>query len=1030
MKKLFCYAVLSASLLFIAFNSWSQFLDPSFGSGGKAGPFSNGFFPAAAGEDIKSAQGMTVDNNGRILIAGHKSNGTNQDFAVMRLNADGTPDVTFGDNGVQKFNDLTDKGNSDEYATAIAFNAIDNTCILTGYRRTIDINGLSGDIVVMQLFADGSVNNNFGQQGVRIIDEARNEEVYSIAFGNSAGTNGIFLGGFTNPDFVDFNPARGRIYRLNNMGGSVSSRVVDYAGATCHVYSLAIDANGNILAGGDNDGEGSRFVIARFLPNESFDNSFDGDGIAFVNVGNTPFGVDQIKIQPDGKILMAGGFFDLNTQSNGTVLARLNTDGSVDNNFSGGYAIVPFNYNGNTSSPRSIALQTDGTILVSGETDGTTTLTDADFAIAHLNADGSIDNSFGTNGIYRLDFNNGSNDFNSTLLLQSDGKLLAGTMSKDANSDRFSAGLIRLQFTAPVECTISGPDQLCDGSVNNPYQAPPGMSSYSWSILQNGAIVGATDGPTVLVNAEVGGMKNIFTLSLATTNADGVVGNCSKIVTITPPPVAEITGPDAVCLGPVITYSGPDGMSTYSWTIDGGGIIQGDNSGQFVSVQASSNYTLTLRSFNGCNFLGSKTVTVNPKPSCDINGSVLINAWSTGNIYSGSAGMSLYHWNISGNGGSIVGPLNGQTVSVSANGSGSYVLTLITQLNGCTSNTCQFPVTVGPAVSACTYTQDFYSKKNNKGCSNGTTVSVSQLMLNAFGISSSKVFGNAGTNKFFTLYRSDINSNIFKMLPGFDGAQAILIDNIPPIAGAFYDDKTTWPLVPIPTNGMQKGQISNSLLSQLMTLWFNLGNNSSLGAVSLTNNVLTTTAQTACGNNTLTGSSSDFKLHPDVVAYLNSQNAYSKDVNGLFQLANDVLGGLLVPTFNATDMKDAVEAINNAFNGCRILTGTSSSTQAAISNTNAVARSAPNSAVQEVPAQLEVTVIPNPSTSEFLLNVNGSDATIPIRLRLTNSIGQTIKNMAGIVRKNLRFGNDLKPGIYFVEITQGGSRRTVKIIKH
>src|SRR5215218_3113382 len=135
MKKLFCYAAFSASLLFITFNSHSQFLDPTFGTGGKAGPFNNGFFPAEFGEDIKSAQSMAVDNNGKILIAGHQSNGTNQDLAIMRLNANGTPDVTYGTNGVTKFNDL----GGDEYATAIAFNAPGAYSILAGYRLTTDV---------------------------------------------------------------------------------------------------------------------------------------------------------------------------------------------------------------------------------------------------------------------------------------------------------------------------------------------------------------------------------------------------------------------------------------------------------------------------------------------------------------------------------------------------------------------------------------------------------------------------------------------------------------------------------------------------------------------------------------------------------------------------------------------------------------------------------------------------------------------------------------------------------------------------
>lgn len=953
------------SLFFAGTTARPQFLDASFGANGKAGPFDNGFLPAAVGGKIQSAQSMTVDNSGKIWIAGYKSNGTNQDFAVMRLNPDGTPDASFGDNGVQKYNDLLDNGNSDEYATVIAFRAPENTCILAGYRiRTVNDVPYS-DIVVMQLNADGSVDNSFGQQGVRIIDEDGFEEVYSIAFSNGSGTNGIFLGGFTNPDFIDFNPGRGRIYRLNNTGGSVSSKIIDYAGAPCHVYSLAIDANGNILAGGVNEGVGSRFVVARLLPNESFDNSFDGDGIAFVNVGNIPSGVTQIKLQPDGKILLAGDFFNQSTMSEGTVVARLNNDGSVDNTFSGGYRIIPFNYTRDLSASRSLALMGDGKIIASGLVNGSTA-TDTDFGFARLNADGSLDNSFGTNGIYSFGFPGGADDVNNTLLLQDDGKLLAGTMSRVGNGYLFTAALARLQFTAPFGCSITGPGELCNGGLGT-FSGPDGSYTYEWSITGNGSFPDgtATDAPTIQVRAGGGGI-NTFTLTLTLTNSVGDQATCSKTVTVSQK-VCDITAPAQVCANVPAIFNGQPGMISYFWTIEGSGTIDGPNDGPSVIVKSGGGtYTLSLRTTGAeCIYLCQKEVSVPPPPICAITGPSSTNPWSTGNVYAGPPGMDTYSWSISGNG-SIIGSATGSSVNVTAGGSGGYTLTLVTTLGGCTSISCLFPVSLNPVVSACTYTQDFYSKRNNKGCSSGTTVSVTQLMLNAFGTSNTMVFGSAATQRLFTLYRSDISSgNIFKMLPGFDGSNALIEDVVPPLEGASYGDKASWYLVPIPTNGMQKGKIGNQLLSQLIVLWFNLANNPALGSIPLTNNVLITEAQTSCGTITPAGDPQSFKVHPDVAAYLNMPNSYTKDVNGLFQLANDVLGGLVGSILDPIATKDAVEAINNAFNGCRVLTGTYSSTQGAITTRTG------ESLRQELQAvsNLSVTPFPNPYAGKFNLRV-------------------------------------------------------------
>lgn len=271
--------------------------------------------------------------------------------------------------------------------------------------------------------------------------------------------------------------------------------------------------------------------------------------------------------------------------------------------------------------------------------------------------------------------------------------------------------------------------------------------------------------------------------------------------------------------------------------------------------------------------------------------------------------------------------------------------------------------------SACTYTQGFYGNKNGQACYNnsGNSVSTMQLMLNAFGATTSEVFGNVPNRRFFTLYKTDIsNGNIFKMLPGSGNSQAIAVDNILPYNGAYYSDQSTWYLVPMPTNGSQKGRINNMLLAQLMTLWFNLQTSSSLGNIDLSIDTLLTSAQTHCGSGIISGNSTKFGLPHDVVVYLNGGNGYGNNVNGLFQLANDVLGGANT-SINANDVQNAVGTINNAFDGCRILTGTLAYTQppqTISNNTN------PDKAKENIStAKLSVTAFPNPYSEQFNLSI-------------------------------------------------------------
>jgi hypothetical protein len=268
--------------------------------------------------------------------------------------------------------------------------------------------------------------------------------------------------------------------------------------------------------------------------------------------------------------------------------------------------------------------------------------------------------------------------------------------------------------------------------------------------------------------------------------------------------------------------------------------------------------------------------------------------------------------------------------------------------------------------NACTYSQGFYGNATGTACYNnsGTTVSSYQLMLNAFGNTTSKVFGSISNRRFFTLYKTDISSkNIYKMLPGTGNSQAIAVDNISPYDGAYYSDPSTWYLVPVQSAGSQKGRISNLLLSQTITLWFNLQTGSTLGAISLNMDTLVTTGQTSCGSGILYGSPAKYGLPHNVVTYLNGGNGYSADVRGLFQLANDVLGGIAT-NISASEVQTAVAVINNAFDGCRVLTGmipyAQPLVQATVVKENKIAAQT---------GQLLVNAYPNPYYKDFSLDI-------------------------------------------------------------
>jgi hypothetical protein len=381
---------------------------------------------------------------------------------------------------------------------------------------------------------------------------------------------------------------------------------------------------------------------------------------------------------------------------------------------------------------------------------------------------------------------------------------------------------------------------------------------------------------------------------------------------------------------------------------------------------------------------------VNPSTSleCSITGQAEICTSSTPNTYTGPAGMSTYIWSITGNG-TIVGSTSDASVTISADTPGSFSVTLQTTLNGIS---CSYTktVTVRECVSVCSYTQGFYGRINGLACfSSGTLLTSSQIMLNAFGSTPTQVFGNIPNRRFFTLLSSDISSGaIYRMLPGGGSPNVLGMDNTLPYDGANYSDVSTWKLVPIQQNGPQIGRIKNSLLAQTITLWFNLRSNTNLGAISLTDDTLITRATSSCGSNSPVGDSLKFGLPHSIVIYLNNANGYAATVNGLFQLANDVLGGVNTAV-SPSDVQKAVDMINNAFDKCRILVGTTPYSSPLLTTAHV-------SKINE----LSVLAYPNPYTSRFTLSII-SPVSGNARIEFFTSNGSKLYEMKTIVPAKL-----------------------------
>lgn len=318
---------------------------------------------------------IVVQNDGKILVGGSFTTlgGTNIN-RIIRLNPDGSRDVSF--NVGTGFN---------AYVLSIVVQS-DNKIIVAG--GFTSYNGSTVNYIT-RLNSDGTIDSGFST------GTGPNNQVQSA----SLQTDGkIIIGGF----FTSVNgTSRYCIARLN-ANGSHDTGFNPGTGANNMVLSTTLQSDGKILIGGmfTSVNGTSRNRIARLNTSGGLDNTFTvGSGAA-----NT---VNNVCMQSDGKVLIGGDF----TTYNGTSairLARLNSDGSLDNTFATG--------TGASAYVSALTIQSDGKILIGGMFTSYNSL--PKYRLARIETNGALDLTFVTG--------TGANAMITSIALQTDGMIVAG----------------------------------------------------------------------------------------------------------------------------------------------------------------------------------------------------------------------------------------------------------------------------------------------------------------------------------------------------------------------------------------------------------------------------------------------------------------------------------------------------------------------------------------------------------------------------------------------------------------------------
>lgn len=483
-EKVFLVQVMNAIEPVVAPSSGGGELDFSFSVDGKL--TTNVDLGASFNEEGRA---VAIQSDGKLIVAGSSNN----DVAVVRYNANGSLDTTFSLDGI-----ATIAGAN--YARAISIQG-DGKIVVAG----ISDDTATQDFWVARLNADGTLDPSFGGDGTvtmdfggvsdHLADLAIQDDGRLVVVGHSyqGSSRPLAIARLNSDGSLD-----------TTFGSSGTGRVTTQIEQYDDVTGVTLQADGKILVAGNRLIPGSGFfspatydwIVVRYNANGTLDSSFDGDGIVITDIDGAVDEGGDVVVQSDGKIVVAG------ISSANWALARYNVDGSLDATFDGdGKRRLDFG-----SQVAGIEVTPDDKIVVGGYGANVATLTGTNFLLSRFNADGSTDNTFGTDGTAGVDF--GEYSFAYGMAVQNDGKIvLAGTTFNGADYDFAVA-----RFTGSSPAAPRGIQLV---SVAQPGAIPTDSASVEYfasrsNVSANGRYVVFASTGNSLVGGDTNGRADIF----------------------------------------------------------------------------------------------------------------------------------------------------------------------------------------------------------------------------------------------------------------------------------------------------------------------------------------------------------------------------------------------------------------------------------------------------------------------------------------------------------------------------------------
>ena len=317
---------------------------------------------------------------------------------VHRLNPDGSLDNKFGNDGTVELEILPFGDGEGPARLAVQE---DGKIVIAG-RDDND------QIAVIRLLENGRNDRRFGNRGVAAFDLAQTDDgsgrVVSLREDGTimvAGTSRTAVGTNQNgntvyqQDFVLMSlSGEGETQNAFSSDGVVLERFELARPTSESGQQIALQSDGKIIVGSQHFDANSDFLISRFLPNGQLDVSFGDAGFVAVDMGEHE-SLEDLIVTADDKIVAMGSYRNVNGSGVSQMLAvRLNADGTTDGSFGTDGAVIVGVTGINTYGVAADEFA-DGKILLAARSYAS----GSQMMVVKLKSDGDFDTSFSGDGI-------------------------------------------------------------------------------------------------------------------------------------------------------------------------------------------------------------------------------------------------------------------------------------------------------------------------------------------------------------------------------------------------------------------------------------------------------------------------------------------------------------------------------------------------------------------------------------------------------------------------------------------------------